>query len=224
MTDEKKAESEAGEATEPVRHEERGPSPTGGQGEPVSSGLDHIGSVVSKGFVLVEAAIEVGVTLANRLSSALQIQAGQQPEAGAPPYAVPQAGPYQAPPLSEPRTAPAGPQPVPSPGYVTNPLPLFPGSSVSVSFTINNDSATVAKEVRLWIESLTGELRGDTLDAAGFSVAPSTKVIAPLDFDKFTLTGTIPPTAVGDSYGGWIVVASDEQLRIPVRLVVMERT
>jgi hypothetical protein len=222
MTEDKIPENQAGEPAEPTRHEEQGHS--AGQGDMVSSGIDHIGNLVSKGLGLVEAGIELGVSLANRLTAALDIQAGERPEGSVPPYSGPAAGPYPPRPTGEQGVAPAAPQPAPSPGYVTNRQPLFPGNDVSVSFTINNDSATVAKDLSLRIEGLTGELRGETLDSAGFSVEPSAKVIAPLDFDKFTLTGTIPPTAPGDSYAGWIVVASEEELRIPVRLVVMDRT
>jgi fructose-1-phosphate kinase PfkB-like protein len=41
-----------------------------------------------------------------------------------------------------------------------------------------------------------------------------------MDFERFVLTGSIPADAPEDSYNGWILVDGDEQMRIPVVLLV----
>jgi hypothetical protein len=91
---------------------------------------------------------------------------------------------------------------------------------VAVSFTINNDSPSSSRELQLSVEGFAGEMRGARLDASTFAVDPATCLIAPMDFDKFTLKGAIPPDAPADSYAGWVVVAAEEGMRIPVRLFV----
>ena len=65
-----------------------------------------------------------------------------------------------------------------------------------------------------------GAARGFSFDGAGFSVNPSEKLIDPMDFERFVLTGSIPADAPEDSYNGWILVDGDEQMRIPVVLLV----
>jgi len=105
--------------------------------------------------------------------------------------------------------------------YVVNRLPLYPGSPVEVSFSVNNDSPSSPKRVRLRVEGFVGEMHGAELNSGDFSVKPATKMIAPMDFDKFVLTGTIPQDIVADVYNGWIVaLEGQEEVRIPVRLIV----
>jgi hypothetical protein len=89
-----------------------------------------------------------------------------------------------------------------------------------VSFTINNDSATSPKELQLRVAGFAGQMHGTSFNGEQFSVEPATQVIAPMDFDKFTLKGAIPPDVPGDAYFGWVIVSAEEELRIPVRLVV----
>ncbi len=196
------------------------------QKEELGSRLDQVGSILSKGLDLVEAGITLGINLANRLSSALRIQTADIVDRVARPYPEPGMGPYEGPGMAPPPYAPyegqrAGPAEAPQQiNYVANRMPLFPGSPVQVSFTISNDSVSSPKELQLRVEGFAGEMRGASLDGQGFVVVPATRTIAPMDFDKFTLTGTIPPDAVIDTYRGWIVVSADEELRIPVRLVV----
>jgi hypothetical protein len=46
------------------------------------------------------------------------------------------------------------------------------------------------------------------------------KSIAPMDFEKFVLTGTLPADAPPDVYRGSVIVGSTDEMSIPVRLVV----
>jgi hypothetical protein len=103
---------------------------------------------------------------------------------------------------------------------VFNHLPLFPGSPVKVSFSINNETAESVKKVSVKLEGLTGELTGATLDASHFSIKPSKQTLGPMDFEKFVITGTVPPHVRSDGYNGWIIVSGDEQLKIPVKLTI----
>jgi hypothetical protein len=63
-------------------------------------------------------------------------------------------------------------------------------------------------------------MEGAQIDALLFAVKPQRRRIAPMDFEKFVLEGTIPPDLPSDVYHGAIVVASGQELSIPVRLVV----
>lgn len=204
-----------------------GAPPAEGQGEPLRDRMDQLGSILVKGLDLVEASITLGVNLANRLGAVVQEQASDRVERASRPYPEWRETPYAEPGMGttpyyqdEPGRA-GGAETPPIANYVVNRLPLFPGSPVRVTFTINNDSASSPRRLRLRVEGFVGELQRAVLDGKGFTVKPATRVIEPLDFDKFTLAGAIPQDAVPDAYGGWIVVSSQhEELRIPVRLVV----
>jgi hypothetical protein len=121
---------------------------------------------------------------------------------------------------------PATPAASPAAGFagVTNRQPLFPGSPVRVSFSINNDAADATKKVSVKLEGLEGELTHERLAASALTVEPSRATIAEMDFEKFLVAGVVPINARSDAYLGWIVVTGDEQLRIPLRLVVTGRT
>jgi hypothetical protein len=107
---------------------------------------------------------------------------------------------------------------------VTNRQPLFPGSPLRVSFSINNESPSVAKKISVKLGNLTGEISHANFDASGLAVEPATATIAPMDFEKFVITGVVPAGLKSDAYQGWIVVAGEEQLRIPLRLAITGRT
>ena len=114
------------------------------------------------------------------------------------------------------------PAPEPEPAYgITNRLPLTPGGAVKISFSVNNDSMTEPKKVDLRIEGFTGDSHGGRLDASTFTVKPAQKMIAPVDFDKFILQGPVPADTLPDVYRGAVTVASENELKIPVVLVVM---
>jgi hypothetical protein len=185
------------------------------------------GAIVAKGLDLTEAGLGLGVTVINRVGAAAQQQVldrisvtAASPEAEA---AEPIGG--QAP-GAEPGVpfGPGAPE-VTAPEEqlycITNRQPLAPGESIKISFSINNDSMMAPKKVGLRVEGFTGEVQGAQIDSGGFAVAPTRKTIAPMDFEKFVLQGTVPPEAPPDVYYGWVLVASGNELRIPVRLVVM---
>ena len=91
---------------------------------------------------------------------------------------------------------------------------------MQVSFSINNDLPDAAKKLRVTARGFVGAARGFSFDGAGFSVNPPEKVIDAMDFERFVLTGSIPADAPEDSYNGWILVDGEEQMRIPVVLLV----
>jgi hypothetical protein len=103
---------------------------------------------------------------------------------------------------------------------VVNRTPLFPGSPVQVSFSINNDVPDSAKNLLVSARGFTGAARGFQIDNSLFLVDPPERLIAAMDFDRFVLKGSIPKEAPEDTYNGWILVDGDEQLRIPVVLLV----
>jgi len=185
--------------------------------------VDQVGALLSRSLDLAEAGLSLGVTLVNRVGVAAQQQILERfmsQAAGAVDPAMAAAAP---PPPPEPEIAsapvtPAAPEPE---AYgISNRLPLPPGGEVRVSFSINNDSMDTPKKVALSLEGFVGDAHGRRLNIAGFAVKPARKTIAPMDFEKFVLEGVLPPKAPADVYRGWVVVASDTELRIPVWLVV----
>lgn len=106
---------------------------------------------------------------------------------------------------------------------VINRLPLFPGSPVQVSFSINNDTPDQPKKVTLRLTRLTGELTREQLPSSACAIKPESSVIAPMDFEKFVVSGMIPVDTKADAYNGFIDVSGQEELRIPVRLIVTSR-
>ncbi len=103
---------------------------------------------------------------------------------------------------------------------VMNRLALHPGQTVNVSFSINNDSATQPKHIALDVEGFLGEITSTLFASKDFSVKPAKKTIAPMDFEKFVLKGNIPEGIEPDIYRGKVLVSSENQFEILVRLVV----
>lgn len=178
--------------------------------------LDQVGAILGKGLDLAEAGVSLGVTIVNRIGTVAQKQVLERMMAGAFQAGAPQPeAPPQEPP-GQPEAAAA-----PAPGfYITNRLPLSPGGPVKVSFSINNDSLVAPKKVALRVEGFAGETSGASLPADAVSIKPPSRTIAPVDFEKFVLRGKIPESTPPDVYAGWVVVDSEEQLRIPLRLTV----
>ncbi len=104
--------------------------------------------------------------------------------------------------------------------YLINRLALHPGDSVSISFSMNNDSLTNEKTISLSLTDFSGAEHHFGMTRNNFSVTPESKTIAPVDFEKFVLTGIIPVEAPADTYYGSIIVEEQTQHRIPVVLVV----
>ena len=220
MTAKRSASDPSGTA-EPTPQPEAGNVPPDKTASDLRERLDQVGTILSKGLDLAEAGVSLGVTIVNRIGTIAQKQvldqmmaAAQQPSAPAPTDAMPDRGVHP-PPGMEPD--PPSQEPT---FFITNRLPLSPGGSVKVSFSINNDSVVAPKKVTLRIEGFMGEVTGASLPAAAISVKPPARTIAPVDFEKFTLGGIVPPETPPDVYLGWVVVDSEEQLRIPLRLNV----
>jgi hypothetical protein len=181
---------------------------------------------MSKSIDLAEASLTLGLNFVQRLGSTVQEQViGRLAQVGqALAQPAPEPPPAEAARAKEPEPAPQPKAPAGRPFEgVTNQQPLFPGSPMRVSFSINNDSPSAEKKVSVKLEGLQGEISGARIDASVLSIEPATATIVPMDFDKFILRGVVPMETPGDAYHGWILVAGDEQLRIPLRLVITGR-
>lgn len=189
---------------------------------------EQLGATLAKGLDLAEASLSLGLTLMSRFGSMVQESvlekvadhfpgsAGPVQAPGAPERTEPASSTSAAQPESESREVPEG-----DGGFsITNRLPLFPGHAVSVSFSLNNDSEEISKRVKLRVEGFVGHLSAAKIPSDGFSVKPSSGAIAPMDFEKFVLKGTLPSDIPSDVYLGKVVVLADHNLEIPVRLVV----
>jgi hypothetical protein len=95
---------------------------------------------------------------------------------------------------------------------------LYPGDSFSLSFSVNNDSLSTEKTIKLTAEPFTGEVHGKQILTDQLAITPAETTIAVVDFEKFVLTGLIGADLPPDTYHGWIVVTADEAYRIPVIL------
>lgn len=207
---------------EPPPQPETGKAPPEESPSDIRERLDQVGTILGKGLDLAEAGVSLGVTIVNRIGTIAQKQvldrmmaAAMQPGAPAPADAMPDQGMPPPPPGMDSNPPPQAPT-----FFITNRLPLAPGGSVKVSFSINNDSVVAPKKVALRIEGFAGEVTGASLPATAITVKPPTRTIAPVDFEKFTLRGVVPAETPPDVYLGWVVVESEEQLRIPLRLNV----
>jgi hypothetical protein len=173
--------------------------------------IDRFGDLLGKGLDLAEAGLSLGLTVVGTLGAAAHKKIFEKViDAVAP---DPQAA----------ATTAAAPAPAASGAAafgITNRLRLAPGMPVSISFSINNDSAASDKQVALRIEPFTGEKTGALLPPASLSVAPETAAVAPMDFEKFVLQGSIPESSPPDIYHGTIAVNAEDAMRIPVVLVV----
>ena len=184
--------------------------------------LDQVGTILARGLDLAEAGISLGVTIISRVGVAAQQKIRDGIDAAAAPGVAPAGpGPRQ-PGEAQPFSHPESPAPEPEPAYcITNRLPLTPGGAVKISFSVNNDSMTEPKKVDLRIDGFTGDTQGGQLDASAFTVKPAQKTIAPVDFEKFILQGSVPANAPPDVYRGVVIAVSGNELKIPVVLVVM---
>ena len=168
-------------------------------------------SLVSKFMELADAGVGLGINVISLLNTLARSQvagaapAEPQPQGDGRPPAPPEETPH----AEAPRNY-----------CIVNRRPIHPGSAVQVSFSINNDLPDAAKKLRVTAKGFVGAARGFSFDGAVFSLNPSEKLIDAMDFERFVLTGSIPADAPEDSYNGWILVDGDEQMRIPVVLLV----
>lgn len=187
---------------------------------------DQIGAILSKGLDLAEAGIGLGMNLIGKLGSVAQEQViGNIAKTVMP-------GQYGAQNAQERPTAPpyrrgedeAGDAGADSRAMcIVNRRPLFPGSAVEISFSINNDSPANARKVHIEIDGFTGSAHGLNIPSELFSIRPADIEIAPMDFEKFVLAGAIPQDAPDDSYNGWLRLAGEDGIRMPVILIVTSR-
>lgn len=189
------------------------------QNKEASGQASHVESILDKTFDLVEAGIDLGINLVGKFGALAKDQVKEKFGAT---FSPNQNQESQAAGNGEP--APTGPVPdsQSSAGSfcVMNRLPILPGGPVYVSFSINNDTPFAPKKIRLEVEGLVGRMTKATLPSDLLEVKPSSKTIAPMDFDKFVLKGTLPTDIQEDTYAGWIKISGDEECRIPVILVV----
>jgi hypothetical protein len=184
--------------------------------------------IVNKSFELAQAGVTLGLNLVQKFGSSFQGDlfhkiadagkgvfsaasgtAGLKPDAPGSPQSAPA------------RTETGAPSP--RSGIIENRMPLFPGSQVRVSFSINNDSDAEVMEVTLQAGEFRGELSGAILKADHFTLEPQTTTIQPTDFEKFVLSGFIPINCRHDAYIGGITVGGTESMTIPVCLTVAGR-
>ncbi len=189
------------------------PPPQDEDGLDLRARLDRFGGLLGKGLDLAEAGLSLGLTVASTLGAAAQQKIFERFMQAASDAAE------QAAPASSRAAAPPAPE-APGSFGITNRLRLAPGMAVNVSFSINNDTAAAPKQVSVRVEPFTGERTGALLPPASLSVAPATATIAPMDFEKFVLTGKIPESSPPDIYHGSIAVAAEDAMRIPVVLVI----
>ena len=167
---------------------------------------DQIGAIIVKTLDLAEAGLSLGITVLTKAGAAAQEALAERAPA---PDGRPAAdSPSAEPPLEE------------EPFFLANRLPLAPGGEVHVSFSITNDSLVEPKRVSVQIADFVGETDGVRIPSDAFAVRPARKTIAPVDFEKFVLTGKLPAATPPDVYRGAVVVGSTEELSIPVRLLV----
>ena len=174
--------------------------------------LDQVGKILAKGLDLAEAGVSLGVTIVSRVGVAAQQKIREGLDVAAASASA----------QSPPDTEKPGEAAEREPEYgITNRLPLMPGGTVRISFSVNNDSTTEPKKVELRLDGFTGDASGRHIDPALFSVKPGQKAIAPVDFEKFVLQGSVPDKTPPDVYRGAIFVGPENELRIPVVLVVL---
>ncbi|PXF58386.1 MAG: hypothetical protein C4B58_06675 [Deltaproteobacteria bacterium] len=195
-------------------------------GEDIQDRGDQIGSIFSKVLQLAECSVDLGINLMSRLSSLALGQdigkmTGGREHAGEQYYTPSEEMNTGSQPFFQEQPGGTSDASGYSKGHcVTNRMPLFPGSPVHISFSINNDSPVSEKKLHLKAQDFIGATHHFKMDQHAFSVDPADRVIAPMDFEKFILTGIIPPDAPEDSYNGWIVLAGDEEIKISVILAV----
>jgi hypothetical protein len=184
--------------------------------------LDRLGDIVARGFDLAEAGMSLGLTLLTTVGAAAQKKILEPVMESALASAFNMSGQAAAPsPPAPPAAAAAQSTPdIPGPAeyIIVNRLPLVRGAPFAVSFSISNDDALAEKPVSLSIEPLTGERSGVKLPLQFITVIPQQAVIAPMDFEKFSLRGALPPELPPDRYHGFVLV--DNAVRIPVLLSV----
>lgn len=217
------ASADASADADAQQNQERPRQPQGNSsGAELKQRLDQVGKILARGLDLAEAGVSLGVTIVSRVGVAAQQKIREGIDA-ATASGVASAGPEPGHPVDAPQFSDAeSPAAESESAYgITNRLPLTPGGTVKLSFSVNNDSMVEPKKVELRIEGFTGDTQRVRLDASTFTIKPTRKTIAPVDFEKFILQGSVPADVPPDVYRGAVTVESGTELKIPVVLVVM---
>lgn len=180
--------------------------------------MDRFGELLARGLDLAEAGLSLGLTVLGTVGGAAQTKIIER-------MLNPGADVGAAPSNPRPEAAPAAPvaagaEPPAGAFGITNRRPLRPGGKVRISFSINNESAAAEKDVTVVADLFAGERSGVRLPDGTLTVTPRETKIAPVDFEKFLLEGTIPVATPPDLYHGSVVVLGDDAMRIPVVLSV----
>ena len=183
-----------------------------------------IGAIMTKGIELAEAGLNLGINLVHKLGATVQGQVlDNMAKSGINIFrstATAQAQSSEKAPTGAPEKNTKS-QSTEAFSGITNRLPAFAGGHVRLSFSINNDSVSESRLVAVSIEQdLMGELTGTQLSAEQLALSPSRIEVAPADFEKFVIVATIPRNQQADHYHGTIVVADNDQIRIPLRICV----
>ncbi len=173
--------------------------------------MDRFGDLLAKSMELAEVGMNLSLSILSTVGAAAQQKIAQKLAETTETAA---ATGFRAPP------APSSAAPEPVDYGITNRLPLAPGGTVAISFSVNNEAATGPKDVILEVEGFAGDRTGLMLPLDSLSVSPASGAIAPMDFEKFVLRGIVPADAAPDVYRGAVAVVSDTVIRIPVWLVV----
>lgn len=179
-----------------------------------------LGAIMSKGMELAEAGLNLGLNLVHKFGGSIQEQVIEKfAKTGNNIFKSSAAATSESPEAASEKVPEGAPEPAFS--GIANRMPAFPGGELRISFSINNDSTSVARQVNLSLESdLKGELSGKTLGKKLFALQPSSIAIAPADFDKFTIFATIPVNQQPDHYLGALLVDGEEKMRIPLRVSI----
>lgn len=181
----------------------------------LNENVERLSGVVGKGIELAEAGLAIGARLLGSLgkvgADAVLSRVMDAPPAGASARNEPAA------PQAEADTAQPS-QPMTS--WITNRMPLHAGGDVRVSFSLNNDSSDGSKKIALKVSALLGTTRNGRVPEEALSVTPAQTELAPLDFEKFVLMGTLPPDIQPDTYRGVVTIEGSESFSIPVCLTV----
>jgi len=177
---------------------------------------DQLGAIIVKTLDLAEAGLSLGITVLTRAGAVAQEALAERSPAASPDGNVHPADNAQPSAPAEAQAATGDTDAF----FLTNRVPLAPGGTVHVSFSITNDSLVEPKRVSLRIEALVGEHEGVRIDGEAFAVRPARKTIAPMDFEKFVLTGTLPAAVPPDVYRGSVTVSATDEMSIPVALLV----
>ncbi|MCP4605579.1 MAG: hypothetical protein GY847_34500 [Proteobacteria bacterium] len=177
---------------------------------------DQLGALLTKGVDLAEAGLALGVGLLNSFS-AVQERVVERMVKGDNGQPIPQeGGPGNGAP------GPSGETSVPNANEscIVNRLHIASGDPVYVPFSINNDSDTAPKTIKLVASGFVGEVTGIKLPPDALCISPDVSTIAPMDFNKFIVNGVLSTDTPPDTYAGWIVVSGEDTFQIPIRLIV----